>query len=97
MDSKSLSLKVPHMGWNSIQENVEHPIFDNLKDPDRRFYFVHSYFMQCDNNDNVLATTTYGKEFASMVFNKNIIGVQFHPEKSHRYGMELLNNFSKLI
>jgi glutamine amidotransferase len=96
MNSRELNLKVPHMGWNGIKEAVAHPIFDNLTDEERRFYFVHSYYMECEHRENVLATTTYGNEFTSMVYDKNIIGVQFHPEKSHRYGMQLLKNFSKL-
>jgi len=85
-------LKVPHMGWNTVRPRRAHPL---LPDPDRprRFYFVHSYHVRCDAPADVLATTRYGVEFASAVARGNIVGTQFHPEKSHRYGMELMRRF----
>lgn len=95
LENVSTNLKIPHMGWNSIEQNVSSVIFDNLQDDDLRFYFVHSYYMKCKLEKNVLAWTSYGDKFASMVIKENIVGVQFHPEKSHRYGMQLLNNFSR--
>lgn len=88
-------LKVPHMGWNSIRSKQAHPVFQNLGEGSR-FYFVHSFHVRCDMAENVLATTTYGYEFPSAIVKGNIIGTQFHPEKSHRYGMELLRNFAGL-
>ena len=87
--------KIPHMGWNNIDIKKQDNLFNNMpKDP--RFYFVHSYYFNCSNAENVLATTNYGYEFPSIIKKGNIIGVQFHPEKSHKFGMKLLNNFVKL-
>jgi len=89
-DSKSLI--VPHMGWNEVKEKKENKMFNNM-DLDRRFYFVHSYAVSCNNEDDILTTTEYGQEFVSSFARDNIVGVQFHPEKSHRYGMTLFKNF----
>jgi imidazole glycerol-phosphate synthase subunit HisH len=86
-------LKVPHMGWNTIDPAHSHDILDGLK-TGARFYFVHSYHVVCRNDDNVLSRTTYGDAFVSMLARKNIFGVQFHPEKSHKFGMRLLKNFA---
>lgn len=86
------SLKIPHMGWNKLMIKNPNPLFDGL-DSESRFYFVHSYHMVCNNKNNVLAKTEYGYDFASVVSRDNIIGVQFHPEKSHKFGMKLLKNF----
>ena len=84
-------LKVPHMGWNEVTFNGNHFLASSLVEP--RFYFVHSYRVRCESKDNVLCTTTYGEDFHSGIQNGNILGVQFHPEKSHAFGMQLLNNF----
>ena len=86
---------VPHMGWNEINvadgtEGAD--LFDALDD-DARFYFVHSFALQPDRGDHVLATTDYGGPFVSAVMNGNVRGVQFHPEKSHRHGMAVLRRF----
>jgi glutamine amidotransferase len=86
------TLKVPHMGWNTISVKKQCKVLSDIED-DARFYFVHSYHMKCDSADDVLAVTKYGYEFASAVSLGNIFGVQFHPEKSHRYGMQILRNF----
>lgn len=86
--------KVPHMGWNTAEPAVEHRLFSNFDKPPR-FYFVHSYFMQCDEPDSVLCRTTHGVDFASGIFKNNISGVQFHPEKSHKFGMQLLRSFAQ--
>ena len=91
-DSK---LKVPHMGWNYVFSKKDSPLTDNLPE-EPRFYFVHSYFVQCDNEEDVLTTTPYGSDFHSIVQKDNVYGAQFHPEKSHKYGMKLLANFAKL-
>ena len=91
----SSSKKVPHMGWNSIKIEKKTPIFEPVN-KERRFYFVHSYYVQCKNQENILATTEYGDNFASMIHHENLYGVQFHPEKSHKYGMEILNQFAKI-
>jgi glutamine amidotransferase len=87
-------LKVPHMGWNSLTVKQSHLVFRNLEEQ-ARFYFVHSFYVRCDSAENVLATTVYGDEFASAIVKENIIGTQFHPEKSHTFGMELLRNFAE--
>jgi imidazole glycerol-phosphate synthase subunit HisH len=87
--------KTPHLGWNSINPKQEHEILDGI-DEDRGFYFIHSYYFQCTKSTNILATTTYGIEFASAVISDNIIGTQFHPEKSHSNGVRLLKNFATL-
>jgi imidazole glycerol-phosphate synthase subunit HisH len=89
------NLKVPHMGWNFIQPKNSSPLLENLNNHSK-FYFVHSYFVQCKNSDNVLASTQYGIDFHSIIQHQNIFGAQFHPEKSHKYGMQLLTNFSKI-
>jgi glutamine amidotransferase len=86
------NLRVPHMGWNSVQTVKDSPLFEELE-ADSRFYFVHSYYVQCNNTQDVLTVTSYGIEFASSISKDNIFGVQFHPEKSHRFGMKLLKNF----
>lgn len=85
-------LKVPHMGWNEISIPSKHPILHDIGDTPR-FYFVHSYHAACDNTENVLTNTSYGYDFASGIYKDNIIGVQFHPEKSHKFGMKLMQNF----
>jgi glutamine amidotransferase len=89
LDSK---LKVPHMGWNKIHINKSSNILNGLED-DSRFYFVHSFFVKCQNEKDILAKTTYGFDFVSSFEVDNLIGVQFHPEKSHRFGVTLFRNF----
>lgn len=87
-------LLVPHMGWCPIvRSDAVAPILQSL-DEDARFYFVHSYFMQVDRPQDVLLTAHYGLDFVAAVQVDNIIGVQFHPEKSHRYGKQLLGQFA---
>lgn len=85
-------LRVPHMGWNEIQAQTEHPLLSDLGD-EPRFYFVHSYYVHCVRSDDVLATTEYGISFHSIIGRGNLFGMQFHPEKSHRYGKKILENF----
>ncbi len=84
-------LKIPHMGWNNIEIDKEHFILNNLKN-NPRFYFSHGYHVECKYN-NVVANTNYGYNFPSIIAKDNVIGVQFHPEKSHKFGMEILKNF----
>jgi glutamine amidotransferase len=85
--------KVPHMGWNLIEPKNDNAILENL-DNNSRFYFVHSYYVKTDDESNVLTYTNYGHKFVSGITNnKNIFGVQFHPEKSHKYGVTLFKNF----
>jgi len=88
-------LKVPHMSWNKINLKKNCNLTQFL-DKDPRFYFVHSYFFDPFDKNNILATTNYGIEFASIIKKGNIYGTQFHPEKSHKYGMKLLSNFARL-
>ena len=93
---RSDSLRVPHMGWNIANPTVINKLTQGLSD-NARFYFVHSYEVQCENSENILFNTSYGESFCSGIFKDNIYGVQFHPEKSHRFGMKLLDNFKRLI
>jgi glutamine amidotransferase len=88
-------LKVPHMGWNTIEILRPHPLFMDL-DPEARFYFVHSFYVQSHDVETVLAETDYGGHFHSVFCKGNIMGFQFHPEKSHKYGMRLLKNFAAM-
>tara|TARA_B100000768_G_scaffold177190_1_gene191002 strand:+ start:628 stop:1233 length:606 start_codon:yes stop_codon:yes gene_type:complete len=90
------SLKVPHMGWNNIKLLKRSTLFEPL-DKFRKYYFVHSYHLLCEDNKDVLATSDYGSNFTAMVEKKNIYGAQFHPEKSHKYGMEILNQYAKIV
>ncbi len=92
-DSK---LKVPHMGWNLVTSTKPTEKFSENFTDDFRFYFVHSYYAVCENEDNILLTCDYGTKFSAAVQKDNIYGVQFHPEKSHKFGMQLLRNFSEL-
>lgn len=85
-------LKVPHMGWNKVEIVEEDGITLNMAD-NMRFYFVHSYYAECANSKNILMQAEYGAKFTCAVKKDNILGVQFHPEKSHKYGMLLLKNF----
>lgn len=88
-------LKVPHMGWNRVYEKNPSPLIENLP-PEPRFYFVHSYYVQVEDPRHVLTTTIHGVEFNSIIQKDNIFGAQFHPEKSHKFGMKLLENFARL-
>lgn len=89
-------LKVPHMGWNIVRSNKPNEKFSEDFTEDYRFYFVHSYYAVCEDESNVLLTCNYGEEFAAAVQQDHIYGVQFHPEKSHKFGMQLLKNFSEI-
>jgi len=88
-------LDLPHMGWNDVAPTREHPLFQDL-DLASGYYFLHSYFVACAREEDVLARTTYGVPFACAVHQGNIHGVQFHPEKSHEAGIGLLRNFARL-
>ena len=87
-------LKIPHMGWDYIEKQKESQLFADSTDGER-YYFVHSYYVTCRNPADVAATTEYGIRFDSVVQRDNIMGTQFHPEKSHRFGMGVLGNFAK--
>lgn len=86
---------LPHMGWNSIKVLKEHPIFSDINESDG-FYFLHNYYFDCANKDNVLCTTNFGQSFATAINRENIYGTQFHPEKSHDNGMMIFKNFANL-
>lgn len=86
-------LKIPHMGWNTVSLRKPCAIFDDLAE-DARFYFVHSYHVQCADAADILTTTNYGVEFTSSTARGSVIGVQFHPEKSLRWGMEVFRKFA---
>lgn len=88
-------LKVPHMGWNVVVPTRESPLIKELPD-ESRFYFVHSYCVHVDNEEDSILRTTYGITFDAAIHHDNIYGAQFHPEKSHKFGMQLLTNFARL-
>jgi glutamine amidotransferase len=88
------NLLIPHMGWNDVQPTSS-TLFDQLT-TEARFYFLHSYYFECARPQDVAATSTYGTDFCSAVHSGNIYGVQFHPEKSHHFGTQLLRNFAGL-
>jgi glutamine amidotransferase len=94
-DGESAALKIPHMGWNLVAPARAEPLTSGLEQ-DARFYFVHSYWFDCAEPADVLLRTAYGFAFPSGVQRGNVMGVQFHPEKSHRFGMQLLKNFAAL-
>lgn len=85
-------LKIPHMGWNTVIKNKEVPIIADLAE-NARFYFVHSYYVKCNNVVDTLTYTNYGLKFTSAFASDNLVGVQFHPEKSHKFGVKLFKNF----
>ena len=89
------SMKVPHMGWNDLQVKPGAKLFSRFE-PQPRFYFLHSYFFDCEDKANVAATASYGLEFACVVSKRHIHGMQCHPEKSHHFGVQLLKNFAEL-
>lgn len=93
--TKEQNLKVPHMGWNRVAIQRPAKLVESLGE-EPRFYFVHSYYVKCSNAENAILKTTYGIEFDSALEHENIGGAQFHPEKSHKFGMRLLENFAKL-
>ena len=88
-DSK---LKIPHMGWNTIHIEQQHPVLENTELSDD-FYFAHSYYVHCKKKENILCTTEYGIPFHSGIIENNIIGLQFHLEKSHSAGLKIIQNF----
>ena len=87
--------KIPHMGWNVVNDFRDHSLFDGI-DSDFGFYFVHSFYFECESRDNILTTSNYGIDFSSAIYSNHIIGTQFHPEKSHGNGVLLFKNFAQL-
>lgn len=88
----SENYKVPNMGWLDVKPRIKNKLFEQL-DTDSRFYFVHSYFVRCASEENVLASSNFENEYTSAIVRENIMGVQFHPEKSHRFGLQMMKNF----
>ena len=93
--SDKLKFKIPHMGWNSVEIAKENQLFKNIPN-ETLFYFVHSYHMICNDLDTVIGITNYDYSFTSIINKDNIYGTQFHPEKSHKLGEQILKNFSNL-
>lgn len=90
-------LKIPHMGWDiAVTTEKDNPLITGLN-PVQRYYFVHSYHAVCDSEENALMRCEYGYSFVAAVKKGNIYGVQFHPEKSHKFGMALLENFARRV
>lgn len=92
---KDDSVRIPHVGWNKVFSKKESVLFHDLTEQ-QKFYFTHSYYVKCSNLEDISATTFYGDEFTCAVARNNIIGTQFHPEKSHKYGMKLFSNYCNL-
>lgn len=88
-------LMLPHMGWNDVEPRAASPLFEGL-DTDARFYFLHSYYFLPNDEGVVIAAADYGKQFACAVQSGNVYGAQFHPEKSHGWGIRLLKNFAEM-
>ncbi len=92
--SEQMGLPVPHMGWNTVEVCQDNPLLPR-GDDEQRYYFVHSYHMVCDRQEDVVGTTVYGQPFTSAVRNGNVLGTQFHPEKSHRFGLALIRAYAQ--
>jgi imidazole glycerol-phosphate synthase subunit HisH len=92
-ETPATRLRVPHMGWNQVKVRKASTLFDGVSE-DARFYFVHSYHVVCDDPEDVLATVQYGAQLTAAVARGNVMGTQFHPEKSHKFGMAVLKNFA---
>ncbi|MFA6127027.1 MAG: imidazole glycerol phosphate synthase subunit HisH [Bacteroidales bacterium] len=90
------NLKIPHMGWNTIEITKPNPLFEKEVLSEQRFYFVHSYHVHCNDNQDVLATAPYGRKVTAALSRENIFGVQFHPEKSHKFGKEFFKRYIAL-
>jgi glutamine amidotransferase len=89
-------IKVPHMGWNHLDVVREHPLVANLG-AEQRFYFVHGYYLEGVPTENQVAVATHGSRFPAVIADGNVMGVQFHPEKSHSYGARLMRNFADIV
>jgi glutamine amidotransferase len=91
----NMNIRIPHMGWNYVSPaQATHPLVKGMND-ETRFYFIHSYYLLPEREEYILLKANYGIDFAAAICCENIIGVQFHPEKSHRFGKKLLERFAK--
>jgi len=97
LDSSKLAIKpyLPHLGWNQSIPVIEHPLFMGINE-ERGFYFLHSYYMDCNSSSDIISHTFYGESFCSVVQHENVYGIQFHPEKSHENGLLIFKNFANL-
>lgn len=93
--SANTPMRIPHMGWNNVIPTKQTALLTGI-DSNSIFYFLHTYYFKCHNKEEIIATSDYGGEFTSAVSSGNIYGVQFHPEKSHGWGSQLLENFYRL-
>jgi len=93
-DAAGKKLKIPHMGWNEVNQTIDHPLWKDIKNQ-ARFYFVHSYYMDPQDENLVAANTDYGIKFVTAIAKDNVFAVQFHPEKSAQDGLQLLKNFTQ--
>lgn len=89
-----LGIRVPHAGWNAVEVARDNGLWRDVPD-DERFYFTHSYYVTCNRPEDAIGTTHYGTDFVAAVQRDNVYGTQFHPEKSHRQGLQILENFSQ--
>ncbi len=94
--NNSNNLKIPHMGWNEVSPKQD-SLFFNTSQEKQRFYFLHSYHVVCRDKDDALTETNHGYSFISAIKHNNLLGVQFHPEKSHKFGMEFFKKFMECI
>jgi glutamine amidotransferase len=95
VDQIKHTTQLPHMGWNDVTPTKKNPLLAGLEE-DALFYFLHSYYFKCNNPEDSIAESDYGIRYTCAVNHENIYGVQFHPEKSHHYGIQLLKNFATL-
>jgi len=93
---KNWPLKIPHMGWNTVMIKKKNVLFKGMENTENRFYFVHSFHMILDCENSVVATSNYGYEFPAVIQKDNIFGAQFHPEKSHKFGINFYKNFMEI-
>lgn len=94
VNAEKYNIRVPHMGWNLVNIKKNAGCFTNQEFEEQKFYFVHSFAVYCKNPEDILTTTEYGEEFVSAFAKDNIVGVQFHPEKSHKFGASFLRHFA---